>query len=129
MFQHVSYHLHNRFEHSQNKKACVSSGMLQFVLSCVSGDVQIPFSAIYKTLGFKDADAQVYLTTIPITAKILDVERFTRNPDRFKISKNRSVSKVATLAHISISWRFKDIIFLRSHHCLHRRCPLCLKSS
>lgn len=75
-------------------KAQVSSGMPQFALSSLLGDFRIPFSAVYKTVGFKETEAQVYLTNVPITAKILEVERFTMTPDRFKISKHRSVSKV-----------------------------------
>uniref|UniRef100_A0A9J8CFW8 Phospholipase n=1 Tax=Cyprinus carpio carpio TaxID=630221 RepID=A0A9J8CFW8_CYPCA len=38
---------------------------------------RIPFSAVYRTVGFKETEAEVYLTAAPITAKILDVERFT----------------------------------------------------
>uniref|UniRef100_A0A672PMZ6 Phospholipase n=1 Tax=Sinocyclocheilus grahami TaxID=75366 RepID=A0A672PMZ6_SINGR len=39
---------------------------------------RIPFSAVYRTVGFKETEAQVYLNAAPVTAKILDVERFTR---------------------------------------------------
>uniref|UniRef100_A0A673J8D5 Phospholipase n=1 Tax=Sinocyclocheilus rhinocerous TaxID=307959 RepID=A0A673J8D5_9TELE len=47
---------------------------------------RIPFSAVYRTVGFKETEAQVYLNAAPVTAKILDVERFTRAPDPvFKI--------------------------------------------
>uniref|UniRef100_A0A3B4CRX2 Phospholipase n=1 Tax=Pygocentrus nattereri TaxID=42514 RepID=A0A3B4CRX2_PYGNA len=38
----------------------------------------IPFSAVYSTVGFKETDAQVFLRSTPITAKILEVERFIR---------------------------------------------------
>uniref|UniRef100_A0A8C2PR23 Phospholipase n=1 Tax=Cyprinus carpio TaxID=7962 RepID=A0A8C2PR23_CYPCA len=38
---------------------------------------RIPFSAVYKTIGFKEPGAHVFLTALPITAKILEVERFT----------------------------------------------------
>uniref|UniRef100_A0A672HH91 Phospholipase n=1 Tax=Salarias fasciatus TaxID=181472 RepID=A0A672HH91_SALFA len=37
---------------------------------------RLPFSVIYNTVGFKDAGGSVYLSC-PITAKILEVERFT----------------------------------------------------
>uniref|UniRef100_A0A8C5AZY3 Phospholipase n=1 Tax=Gadus morhua TaxID=8049 RepID=A0A8C5AZY3_GADMO len=46
---------------------------------------RIPFPAIYNTVGFKEAEARVYLSS-PITAKILEVERFTSAQDPvFKI--------------------------------------------
>lgn len=53
----------------------------------------MPFSAIYHTVGFKEPAAKVYLSS-PITAKILEVERFTSAQDRFNASKQRSVNKV-----------------------------------
>uniref|UniRef100_A0A8D0AGQ4 Phospholipase n=1 Tax=Sander lucioperca TaxID=283035 RepID=A0A8D0AGQ4_SANLU len=51
------------------------------------GDCRIPFSAVYATVGFKEANAKVYLPTVPITARILEVERFTTKslPAVFKI--------------------------------------------
>uniref|UniRef100_A0A452U058 Phospholipase n=1 Tax=Ursus maritimus TaxID=29073 RepID=A0A452U058_URSMA len=42
-----------------------------FVLAC------IPFSAIYKTQGFKEPNIQTYLSGCPIKAQVLEVERFT----------------------------------------------------
>uniref|UniRef100_A0ABI7WR71 Phospholipase n=1 Tax=Felis catus TaxID=9685 RepID=A0ABI7WR71_FELCA len=39
--------------------------------------VCIPFSAIYKTQGFKEPNIQTYLTGCPIKAQVLEVERFT----------------------------------------------------
>ncbi|KAM6912956.1 phospholipase D1a [Xenentodon cancila] len=57
------------------------------------GDCRIPFSAVYATVGFKEANAKVYLPTVPITARILEVERFTTAQDRFNLSQNRSVNK------------------------------------
>lgn len=39
--------------------------------------VYIPFSAIYKTQGFKEPDIQTYLSGYPIKAQVLEVERFT----------------------------------------------------
>uniref|UniRef100_A0A671XYU4 Phospholipase n=1 Tax=Sparus aurata TaxID=8175 RepID=A0A671XYU4_SPAAU len=50
------------------------------------GDSRIPFSAVYATVGFKEADATVYLPTVPVTARILEVERFTTSlPAVFRI--------------------------------------------
>ncbi|XP_047730268.1 phospholipase D1 isoform X2 [Prionailurus viverrinus] len=40
-------------------------------------EVCIPFSAIYKTQGFKEPNIQTYLTGCPIKAQVLEVERFT----------------------------------------------------
>ncbi|XP_035530039.1 phospholipase D1a [Morone saxatilis] len=57
------------------------------------GDCRIPFSAVYATVGFKEANAKVYLPTVPITARILEVERFTTAQDRFNLSHHRSVNK------------------------------------
>ncbi|KAG7238013.1 hypothetical protein INR49_031367 [Caranx melampygus] len=57
------------------------------------GDSRIPFSAVYATVGFKEASAKVYLPTVPITARILEVERFTTAQDRFNLSHHRSVNK------------------------------------
>ncbi|KAF1374638.1 hypothetical protein PFLUV_G00231190 [Perca fluviatilis] len=57
------------------------------------GDCRIPFSAVYDTVGFKEANAKVYLPTVPITARILEVERFTTAQDRFNLSHQRSVNK------------------------------------
>uniref|UniRef100_A0A3Q2ZEV3 Phospholipase n=1 Tax=Hippocampus comes TaxID=109280 RepID=A0A3Q2ZEV3_HIPCM len=49
-------------------------------------DCRIPFSAVYATVGFKEASAKVFLPTVPITARILEVERFTTSlPAVFKI--------------------------------------------
>uniref|UniRef100_A0A8C1PZK3 Phospholipase n=1 Tax=Cyprinus carpio TaxID=7962 RepID=A0A8C1PZK3_CYPCA len=50
-----------------------------------SAENRIPFSAVYKTIGFKEPGAHVFLTALPITAKILEVERFTSAQDRFNI--------------------------------------------
>lgn len=58
------------------------------------GDCRILFSAVYATVGFKEASAKVYLPTVPITARILEVERFTTAQDRFNLSHHRSVNKV-----------------------------------
>uniref|UniRef100_A0A8D3CMU9 Phospholipase n=1 Tax=Scophthalmus maximus TaxID=52904 RepID=A0A8D3CMU9_SCOMX len=44
----------------------------------------LPFSVIHRTVGFKQPEAEVYLSS-PITAKILEVERFTSLPAVFKI--------------------------------------------
>uniref|UniRef100_A0A674DR02 Phospholipase n=1 Tax=Salmo trutta TaxID=8032 RepID=A0A674DR02_SALTR len=56
------------------------------------------FSAVYHTVGFKESEARVYLPTVPITAKILEVERFnTSQPAVFKIE----------LRHGEFSWVVK----------------------
>uniref|UniRef100_A0A672PKN1 Phospholipase n=1 Tax=Sinocyclocheilus grahami TaxID=75366 RepID=A0A672PKN1_SINGR len=70
-------------------------------LSFLTGVSRIPFSAVYRTVGFKETEAQVYLNAAPVTAKILDVERFTRAPDRFNMSKHRS------LKHGNFTWIVK----------------------
>lgn len=44
-------------------------------------------------MGFKEPAAKVFLSS-PITAKILEVERFTSAQDRFNQTTQRSVSKV-----------------------------------
>uniref|UniRef100_A0A8C4EQ10 Phospholipase n=1 Tax=Dicentrarchus labrax TaxID=13489 RepID=A0A8C4EQ10_DICLA len=45
---------------------------------------RLSFTAIYNTVGFKESTAKVFLSS-PITAKILEVERFTSAQDRFNI--------------------------------------------
>ncbi|KAK2503908.1 hypothetical protein MC885_014040 [Smutsia gigantea] len=40
-------------------------------------EVYIPFSAIYKTQGFKEPNIQTFLSGCPIKAQVLEVERFT----------------------------------------------------
>ncbi|KAM7403400.1 hypothetical protein PAMA_004043 [Pampus argenteus] len=77
------------------------------------GDCRIPFSAIYATVGFKEASATVYLPTVPITARILEVERFTTAQDRFNLSHHRSVNKSLPavfkieLKHGEFTWMIK----------------------
>uniref|UniRef100_A0A8D3BR33 Phospholipase n=1 Tax=Scophthalmus maximus TaxID=52904 RepID=A0A8D3BR33_SCOMX len=62
------------------------------------GDCRIPFSAVYSTVGFKEASAKVYLPTVPITVRILEVERFTSAQDPvFKIE----------LKHGEFTWMVK----------------------
>ncbi|XP_049605917.1 phospholipase D1 [Syngnathus scovelli] len=51
----------------------------------------LPFLAVYNTVGFKDCKSA--FLSYPITAKILEVERFTSAQDRFNVSQQRSVSK------------------------------------
>uniref|UniRef100_A0AAQ6AFU4 Phospholipase n=1 Tax=Amphiprion ocellaris TaxID=80972 RepID=A0AAQ6AFU4_AMPOC len=72
------------------------------------GDSRIPFSAVYATVGFKEANAKVYLPTVPITARILEVERFTTSlPAVFKIE----------LKHGEFTWvvKRKEKHFLELH--------------
>ncbi|XP_035527480.1 LOW QUALITY PROTEIN: phospholipase D1-like [Morone saxatilis] len=53
---------------------------------------RLSFTAIYNTVGFKEPTAKVFLSS-PITAKILEVERFTSAQDRFNVTSQRSVNK------------------------------------
>uniref|UniRef100_H3CG40 Phospholipase D1b n=1 Tax=Tetraodon nigroviridis TaxID=99883 RepID=H3CG40_TETNG len=52
----------------------------------------LPFTAVYHTVGFKEPEANVFLSS-PITAKILEVERFTSAQDRFYVTSQRSINK------------------------------------
>uniref|UniRef100_A0A8C7HSK0 Phospholipase n=1 Tax=Oncorhynchus kisutch TaxID=8019 RepID=A0A8C7HSK0_ONCKI len=63
------------------------------------GMYPIGFSAVYHTVGFKESEARVYLPTVPITAKILEVERFNTAQDRFNIT--------IELRHGEFSWVVK----------------------
>uniref|UniRef100_A0A3Q1BQ94 Phospholipase n=1 Tax=Amphiprion ocellaris TaxID=80972 RepID=A0A3Q1BQ94_AMPOC len=76
-------------------------------------DSRIPFSAVYATVGFKEANAKVYLPTVPITARILEVERFTTAQDRFNLSHHRSIE----LKHGEFTWvvKRKEKHFLELH--------------
>uniref|UniRef100_A0A7N6AJ61 Phospholipase n=1 Tax=Anabas testudineus TaxID=64144 RepID=A0A7N6AJ61_ANATE len=72
------------------------------------GDSRIPFSAVYDTVGFKEDDARVYLPTVAITARILEVERFTASlPAVFRIE----------LKHGEFTWviKRKEKHFLELH--------------
>lgn len=60
---------------------------------CLSPAECLPFTAVYHTVGFKEPEAKVFLSS-PITAKILEVERFTSAQDRFNVTTQRSVNKV-----------------------------------
>uniref|UniRef100_A0AAY5EYV0 Phospholipase n=1 Tax=Electrophorus electricus TaxID=8005 RepID=A0AAY5EYV0_ELEEL len=74
----------------------------------VFDESRIPFSAVYKTMGFKEPGAQVFLTTLPITAKILEVERFaSKLPAVFRIE----------LRHGTFSWivKRKEKHFMELH--------------
>lgn len=53
----------------------------------------LPFTAIYHTVGFKEPEAKVFLSA-PVTARILEVERFTSAQDRFHATSQRSINKV-----------------------------------
>uniref|UniRef100_A0A8C2G990 Phospholipase n=1 Tax=Cyprinus carpio TaxID=7962 RepID=A0A8C2G990_CYPCA len=54
----------------------------KLIRNIFSTENRIPFSAVYKTIGFKETGARVFLTALPITAKILEVERFTSAQDQ-----------------------------------------------
>uniref|UniRef100_A0AAR2KRL1 Phospholipase n=1 Tax=Pygocentrus nattereri TaxID=42514 RepID=A0AAR2KRL1_PYGNA len=87
----------------------------------VSGycESHIPFSAVYSTVGFKETDAQVFLRSTPITAKILEVERFIRAKDRFNTSNQRSVIE---MRHGNFTWvvKRKEKHFVELHRELLR---------
>uniref|UniRef100_A0A8B9JGB9 Phospholipase n=1 Tax=Astyanax mexicanus TaxID=7994 RepID=A0A8B9JGB9_ASTMX len=77
------------------------------------GESCISFSAVYGTVGFKDTDAQVFLRSTPITAKILEVERFIRTmPVVFRIE----------LRHGNFTWvvKRKEKHFVELHRELLR---------
>lgn len=65
---------------------------------------RLPFTAIYNTVGFKEAEAEVFLSS-PITAKIMEVERFTSAQDRFNVTTQRSVNKVQIFVHTGAEYR------------------------
>ncbi|XP_076150415.1 phospholipase D1a [Alosa pseudoharengus] len=74
-----------------------------------TGDSRIPFTAVYQTMGFKEAEAKIYLVTMPITAKILEVERTATAHDRFTqrgASKMAAVFKIE-LRHGTFTWEVK----------------------
>ncbi|XP_063075082.1 phospholipase D1a [Engraulis encrasicolus] len=88
-------------------------------------DSGISFPAVYETVGFKEDDAKIYLVAVPITAKILEVERFTATGhDRFtqrSVSKMPAVFKIE-LRHGSFTWEVKrkEKHFLELHRELLR---------
>ncbi|KAK0132013.1 Phospholipase D1 [Merluccius polli] len=92
------------------------------------GDCCIPFSAVYKTVGFKEASGTVYLPAVAVTARILEVERFTSAQDRFNPSHQRSVNKSQPavfkieLRHGEFSWvvKRKEKHFMELHRELLR---------
>ncbi|KAK1786247.1 hypothetical protein P4O66_017948, partial [Electrophorus voltai] len=95
---------------------------------CAPGEIHIPFSAVYQTMGFKEPHARVFLPTLPITAKIQAVERFTRFKDRFNVSNQGGVSKNTStvfrieLRHGNFIWvvKRKEKQFLELHRELLR---------
>uniref|UniRef100_A0A9J7Y9P9 Phospholipase n=2 Tax=Cyprinus carpio TaxID=7962 RepID=A0A9J7Y9P9_CYPCA len=85
----------------------------QSSLSFLTGVSCIPFSAVYRTVGFKETEALVYLSAAPITAKVLDVERFTKTQEPvFKIE----------LKHENFTWivKRKEKHFMELHRELLR---------
>ncbi|KAG9283456.1 phospholipase D1-like [Astyanax mexicanus] len=88
-----------------------------------NSDSRIRFSAVYQTTGFKEPGARVFLTSFPITAKILEVERFASAQDRFNITNQRSVSKMLPavfrieLRHGNFTWivKRKEKHFMELH--------------
>ncbi|XP_067107933.1 phospholipase D1 [Osmerus mordax] len=85
------------------------------------------FSAVYDTVAFKESEARVFLSA-PVTAKILEVERFTSAQDRFDITAQRSVNKSLPavfkieLRHGEFSWvvKRKEKHFMELHRELLR---------
>uniref|UniRef100_A0A669B7Z1 Phospholipase n=1 Tax=Oreochromis niloticus TaxID=8128 RepID=A0A669B7Z1_ORENI len=71
-------------------------------LVSVPGDCRIPFSAVYATVGFKEANAKVYLPTVPIIARILEVERFTT-----VLHTHLSINYMIELKHGEFTWMVK----------------------
>uniref|UniRef100_A0A8B9JHC3 Phospholipase n=1 Tax=Astyanax mexicanus TaxID=7994 RepID=A0A8B9JHC3_ASTMX len=98
------------------------------VVEISGGESCISFSAVYGTVGFKDTDAQVFLRSTPITAKILEVERFIRAKDRFNTSNQRSESRTMPvvfrieLRHGNFTWvvKRKEKHFVELHRELLR---------
>lgn len=80
--------------------AFVSSYIFVYHCVSISSADHLPFKVIYHTVGFKDTEAKVFLS-LPITAKILEVERFTSAQDRFNVTTQRSVNKVHTKELVS----------------------------
>ncbi|CAH2247656.1 phospholipase D1 isoform X2 [Pelobates cultripes] len=64
----------------------------------------IPFSAIYKTKGFKEPDLQAYLVGFPIKVKVLEMERFASSS-----SSKAPVINIYTieLTHGEFTWQVK----------------------
>lgn len=60
---------------------------------CCPAAEHLPLTVVYHTVGFKEPKAKVFLSA-PITAKILEVERFTSAQDRFYATTQRSINKV-----------------------------------
>ncbi|XP_063298750.1 phospholipase D1 [Pelobates fuscus] len=64
----------------------------------------IPFSAIYKTKGFKEPDLQAYLVGFPIKVRVLEMERFASSS-----SSKAPVINIYTieLTHGEFTWQVK----------------------
>ncbi|XP_056289759.1 phospholipase D1 isoform X2 [Pseudoliparis swirei] len=77
-----------------------------------SSSERLPFTAVYHAVGFKEAEAHVFLSS-PVTAKILEVERFMSAQDRFNLTAQRSVNKALPavfkieMKHGEFSWLVK----------------------
>uniref|UniRef100_A0A671PT20 Phospholipase n=1 Tax=Sinocyclocheilus anshuiensis TaxID=1608454 RepID=A0A671PT20_9TELE len=68
MMQHVTN------KHSAHTlELAFAAGIPQSILSFLTGVSRIPFSAVYRTVGFKETEAQVYLTAAPITKDVTDL--------------------------------------------------------
>uniref|UniRef100_A0A8C2HML4 Phospholipase n=1 Tax=Cyprinus carpio TaxID=7962 RepID=A0A8C2HML4_CYPCA len=89
-------------------------------LSFLTGVSCIPFSAVYRTVGFKETEALVYLSA---------------TQERFNMSKHRTVFKIE-LKHENFTWivKRKEKHFMELHRELLRyktlmRIPLCVSVS
>lgn len=100
-----------------------------FVLAC------IPFSAIYKTQGFKEPNIQTYLSGCPIKAQVLEVERFTSTTRVRMFMDSPCVSQCIPTLWLPFSFLvavtvFSDLfIFFKSLLSPHRLSSFCFPFS
>uniref|UniRef100_A0A8D3CBY6 Phospholipase n=1 Tax=Scophthalmus maximus TaxID=52904 RepID=A0A8D3CBY6_SCOMX len=67
------------------------------------GDCRIPFSAVYSTVGFKEASAKVYLPTVPITVPLFLSQTHTHT---HAVSPSHRVPRIE-LKHGEFTWMVK----------------------
>uniref|UniRef100_A0A8C3B333 Phospholipase n=1 Tax=Cyclopterus lumpus TaxID=8103 RepID=A0A8C3B333_CYCLU len=73
--------------------------------ACFPAAVRLPFSTVYHVVGFKEPKANVFLSS-PVTAKILEVERFMSAQDRFNLTALPAVFKIE-MKHGEFTWLVK----------------------
>uniref|UniRef100_A0A8C7ZIU6 Phospholipase n=1 Tax=Oryzias sinensis TaxID=183150 RepID=A0A8C7ZIU6_9TELE len=80
------------------------------------GDCRIPFSAVYATVGCRENSAKVYLPTVPVTARILEVERFTPHGSFYPSISLPAVFRIE-MKHGEFTWviKRKEKHFLELH--------------